>query len=150
MSIIPGTRTIFPPGSKKAAQQDRLLRLYIEDPKRAKRLVLNRLSALRLRMKKKMCKGMLQQKVDTSKPESHILSSQLERAQENTNDLKVESTELKVQMLIERQIQLLNNLNREINNEIEYLRSMTGPALPSSPKNALIVAPMLAIQKTGT
>lgn len=35
MPIVPGT--IIPPGNKKAAQHEKLLRIYNEDPKRAKR-----------------------------------------------------------------------------------------------------------------
>ncbi|PKI55271.1 hypothetical protein CRG98_024287 [Punica granatum] len=158
MSVIPGMGIIVPPGSNKAAQLEKLLRIYLEYPKHAKGTVMAWLSALRAREKKKRMKNsMLQQEINTSKAESYVLSAQLKRAQanksahywemtgRNTNDIKLESTEGKSPM-IQLQIQLLDNLNKELSDEIKYLRSLTGPALPSSPKNALIGVPKLPIQ----
>ncbi|PKI55263.1 hypothetical protein CRG98_024279 [Punica granatum] len=156
MPLIPGTRVI-PPGSKRAAQLENLLKIYAENPERAKRIVVNRLSALRVREKSQMYKNMLKQKINTLKAESYVLSQQLQLAQhadiglsdeqKNSSALKAESALLKAQMEnIQQQIQVQDVLNEEISNEIEFLRLMTGPVPIISTESALLSAQKLWTQ----
>ncbi|XP_057955463.1 bZIP transcription factor 18-like isoform X2 [Malania oleifera] len=93
--------------AKKAMPPDKLAELWTVDPKRAKRILANRLSAARSKERKACYILELERKVQTLQTEATTLSAQLTLFQRDTTGLSTENTELKLRLqAMEQQAQL--------------------------------------------
>ncbi|XP_078436568.1 transcription factor RF2b-like [Wolffia australiana] len=120
--------------AKKAMPPEKLAELAALDPKRAKRILANRLSAARSKERKARYISELEQKVQALQTEATTLSAQLTLYERDTQNLTSENTELKVRcQAMEQQAQLSDALSRALKLEMVRLKIATGEM--SSPHN---------------
>ncbi|KAH7286248.1 hypothetical protein KP509_33G065900 [Ceratopteris richardii] len=84
--------------SKKGADIDNLSELSVLDPRRAKRILSNRLSAARSKERKVKYIAELEQKVQKLQTEATSLSAQLSALQRDSNGLSIQNNELKLRL----------------------------------------------------
>ncbi|KAJ0978402.1 hypothetical protein J5N97_013876 [Dioscorea zingiberensis] len=113
--------------AKKAMTPEQLAELAAIDPKRAKRILANRLSAARSKERKARYISELERKVQTLQTEATTLSAQLTLFQRDTTGLTSENAELRIRLqAMEQQAQLRDALNEALKHEVERLKLATG------------------------
>lgn len=118
--------------TKKAMAANKLAELALIDPKRAKRILANRQSAVRSKERKMRYISELERKVQTLQTEATTLSAQLTMLQRDTTGLTTENSELKLRLqAMEQQAQLRDALNEALREKIQRLKIATG----QSPNN---------------
>ncbi|XWS71949.1 hypothetical protein CRYUN_Cryun03dG0182500 [Craigia yunnanensis] len=119
--------------AKKAMPPDKLAELWTLDPKRAKRILANRQSAVRSKERKACYILELERKVQTLQMEATTLSAQLTLFQRDTTGMSTENTELKLRLqAMEQQAQLCDALNEALKKEVERLEIATGETMSPS------------------
>ncbi|XP_078154805.1 transcription factor VIP1-like [Carex rostrata] len=109
--------------AKKALAPERLAELALIDPKRAKRILANRLSAARSKERKIKYTSELERKVLTLQTEATTLSAQLTLLQRDTTGLTTENRELKLRLqAMEEQAKLRDALNEALREEVQRLK----------------------------
>ncbi|KAH1214648.1 Transcription factor VIP1 [Glycine max] len=108
---------------KKIKENDKLAEIAMADPKRAKRILANRLSAARSKERKMRYISELELKVQTLQTETTTLSTQFTKLQMNNSELKSENNEYKLRIqALEQQSQLKDALNETLDAEVRRLR----------------------------
>ncbi|XP_051180006.1 transcription factor VIP1 [Lolium perenne] len=128
----------LPDYAKKAIPAERLAELALLDPKRAKRILANRVSAARSKERKIKYTGELERKVQTLQTEATTLSAQLTLLQRDTSGLTVENRELKLRLQsMEEQAKLRDALNDALREEVQRLKIAAGqvPSMNGNPFN---------------
>ncbi|KAJ1398036.1 Basic-leucine zipper domain [Sesbania bispinosa] len=130
---------------KKIMENDKLAEIAMSDPKRAKRILANRLSAARSKERKMRYISELELKVQTLQTETTTLSTQFTKLQMDNTELKNENNEYKLRLQsLEQQSQLKDALNETLDAEVRRLRrtvaDLGGESLLSS-----LMAQQLAI-----
>ncbi|KAM0901548.1 hypothetical protein ACQ4PT_019918 [Festuca glaucescens] len=128
----------LPDYAKKAIPAERLAELALLDPKRAKRILANRVSAARSKERKIKYTGELERKVQTLQTEATTLSAQLTLLQRDTSGLTVENRELKLRLQsMEEQAKLRDALNDALREEVQRLKIAAGqvPSMNVNPFN---------------
>ncbi|CAM0874576.1 unnamed protein product [Alopecurus aequalis] len=128
----------LPDYAKKAIPAERLAELALLDPKRAKRILANRVSAARSKERKIKYTGELERKVQTLQTEATTLSAQLTLLQRDTSGLTVENRELKLRLQsMEEQAKLRDALNDALREEVQRLKIQSGqvPSMNGNPFN---------------
>ncbi|KDP45179.1 hypothetical protein JCGZ_15044 [Jatropha curcas] len=121
-----GAITTRPRGIRKAISPETLAELSIIDPKKAKRIITNRMSAVRAKEKKKLYTCMLEHKLQNLRSESATLNAHLSLLQTEGLSLNAENVRLREQTgMTLQQIHLQDSLNDEIRNEIQHLKTLT-------------------------
>lgn len=122
--------------SKKAMAAKKLQELALIDPKRAKRILANRQSAVRSKERKMRYISELERRVQTLQTEATTLSAQLTLLQRDTTGLTTENNELKLRLqAMEQQAQLRDALNEALREKVQRLKIATGQ-LSSNNTNA--------------
>ncbi|KAF2284699.1 hypothetical protein GH714_029377 [Hevea brasiliensis] len=113
-----------PTGLRKAMAPEMLANLVLHDPKKAKRIITNRMSAVRAKEKKRLYTFMLEHQLQTLQSESAALTAHFALLQQTESiSLNAENLRLKEQTgLILQQMRLQDTLNEEVRNEIQHLR----------------------------
>ncbi|KAG8642086.1 hypothetical protein MANES_12G059262v8 [Manihot esculenta] len=112
-------------GYRKAMPPEMLANLVMHDPKKAKRIITNRMSAVRAKEKKKLHTFMLEHQAKKLRSESALLTAQLSLMQKESLSLTTEHEKLKEEKsLILQRIHLQNILNDEVRNEIRQLKML--------------------------
>lgn len=132
---------------KKIMENDKLAEIAASDPKRAKRILANRLSAARSKERKMRYISELEHKVQTLQTETTTLSTQFTKLQMDNSELKNENNEYKLRLQsMEQQSQLKDALNETLDAEVRRLRrtvaELGGESLLSS-----LMARQLAINQ---
>eukprot|EP00252_Welwitschia_mirabilis_P000199 TRINITY_DN10180_c0_g1_i3.p1 TRINITY_DN10180_c0_g1~~TRINITY_DN10180_c0_g1_i3.p1 ORF type:complete len:379 (-),score=92.38 TRINITY_DN10180_c0_g1_i3:807-1943(-) len=113
--------------TKKAMAANKLAELALVDPKRAKRILANRQSAIRSKERKTRYISELERKVQTLQTEATTLSAQLTMLQRDTTGLTTENNELKLRLqAMEQQAQLRDALNEALREKVQRLKIATG------------------------
>ncbi|KAL2318833.1 hypothetical protein Fmac_032709 [Flemingia macrophylla] len=108
---------------KKIKENDKLAEIAMSDPKRAKRILANRLSAARSKERKMRYISELELKVQTLQTETTTLSTQFTKLQMDNSELKTENNEYKLRIqALEQQSQLKDALNETLDAEVRRLR----------------------------
>ncbi|KAK7280720.1 hypothetical protein RJT34_25787 [Clitoria ternatea] len=108
---------------RKIKENDKLAEIAMSDPKRAKRILANRLSAARSKEKKMRYITDLEHKVQTLQTETTRLSTQFTKLQMDNSELKSENNEYKLRIqALEQQSQLKDALNETLDAEVRRLR----------------------------
>ncbi|CAK8569787.1 unnamed protein product [Lathyrus sativus] len=108
---------------KKIMENDKLAEIALSDPKRAKRILANRLSAARSKERKTKYISELEHKVQTLQTETTTLSTQYTKLQMDHAELKNEHNEYKLRLQsLEQQSQLKDALNETLDAEVRRLR----------------------------
>lgn len=108
---------------KKIMENDKLTEIAMSDPKRAKRILANRLSAARSKERKMRYISELEHKVQTLQTETTTLSTQFTKLQMDNTELKSENNEYKLRLQsLEQQSQLKDALNETLDAEVRRLR----------------------------
>ncbi|XP_061356508.1 bZIP transcription factor 29-like [Gastrolobium bilobum] len=108
---------------KKIMENDKLAEIAISDPKRAKRILANRLSAARSKERKMRYISELEHKVQTLQAETTTLSTQYTKLQMDNSELKTENNEYKLRLqALEQHSQLKDALNETLDAEVRRLR----------------------------
>ncbi|QCD98815.1 hypothetical protein DEO72_LG7g92 [Vigna unguiculata] len=108
---------------KKIKENDKLAEIAMADPKRAKRILANRLSAARSKERKMRYISELELKVQTLQTETTTLSTQFTKLQMDNSELKSENNEYKLRIqALEQQSQLKDALNETLDAEVRRLR----------------------------
>ncbi|TKY57652.1 Transcription factor VIP1 [Spatholobus suberectus] len=108
---------------KKIKENDKLAEIAMSDPKRAKRILANRLSAARSKERKMRYISELELKVQTLQTETTTLSTQFTKLQMDNSELKSENNEYKLRIqALEQQSQLKDALNETLDAEVRRLR----------------------------
>lgn len=108
---------------KKIKENDKLAEIAMADPKRAKRILANRLSAARSKERKMRYISELELKVQTLQTETTTLSTQFTKLQMDHSELKSENNEYKLRIqALEQQSQLKDALNETLDAEVRRLR----------------------------
>ncbi|KAH9318732.1 hypothetical protein KI387_020501, partial [Taxus chinensis] len=119
--------------TKKAMAANKLAELALIDPKRAKRILANRQSAVRSKERKMRYISELERKVQTLQTEATTLSAQLTMLQRDTTGLTTENNELKLRLqAMEQQAQLRDALNEALREKIQRLKIVTGQLSPNN------------------
>ncbi|KAJ4847767.1 hypothetical protein Tsubulata_014871 [Turnera subulata] len=131
-TILPDSRSVLasvvrPKHSRKGTISPQMLAdLATRDPRRAKRILTNRVSAVKAKEKKRKHAYMLEQQVQALAAKSDEFNSQLLLVQQEGKYLATENYSLKEQTsIILEQIQWQDSLNEEIRNEIQHLKRLT-------------------------
>ncbi|KMS96496.1 hypothetical protein BVRB_9g224390 [Beta vulgaris subsp. vulgaris] len=115
------------PELKKIMANEKLAEIALTDPKRAKRILANRLSAARSKERKMRYISELEHKVQTLQNEATTLSAQLTLLQRDSAGLTTQNNELKFRLqAMEQQAQLRDALNEALTAEIHRLKIATG------------------------
>ncbi|KAF5741338.1 transcription factor PosF21 [Tripterygium wilfordii] len=110
----------------KALSTEELAAMAREDPRRARRILTNRLSAMRAKEKKRLYTSMLEQKRGALQSQSSLLSVKLSFLQAETRALRAENAKLKERMnTILPGVQLQESLNEQIREEIQHWKAVT-------------------------
>ncbi|KAG4379455.1 hypothetical protein GLYMA_17G255800v4 [Glycine max] len=97
---------------KKIKENDKLAEIAMADPKRAKRILANRLSAARSKERKMRYISELELKVQTLQTETTTLSTQFTKLQMDNSELKSENNEYKLRIqALEQQSQLKDGMH---------------------------------------
>ncbi|XP_019436860.1 PREDICTED: uncharacterized protein LOC109343151 isoform X2 [Lupinus angustifolius] len=108
---------------KKIRENDKLAEIAMSDPKRAKRILANRLSAARSKERKTRYISELEHKVQTLQTEITTLSTQFTKLQMDTAELKSQNNEFKLRLqAMEQQSKLKDALNETLDAEVRRLR----------------------------
>ncbi|XP_048233131.1 bZIP transcription factor 29-like [Ricinus communis] len=100
--------------------------LAMQDPKKAKRIIANRTSAVKAKEKKKLYICMLEDKIQSLNSERAALKAHLTLLQTESKGLNAENVKLKEQTdLVLHQLHFQESLNEEVRNEIMQLRTLT-------------------------
>jgi hypothetical protein len=122
--------------TKKAMAAKKLQELALIDPKRAKRILANRQSAVRSKERKMRYISELERRVQTLQTEATTLSAQLTMLQRDTTGLTTENNELKLRLQsMEQQAQLRDALNETLREKVQRMKIATGQ-LSSNNTNA--------------
>ncbi|KAL5798199.1 hypothetical protein ACOSQ2_003019 [Xanthoceras sorbifolium] len=114
--------------SKKQTVPPDLVDLALHDPKRAKRIMTNRLSAVRAKEKKKLQMQMLEHKWYSLQEKATTMSAELLLMQAENKTLTAENVHLKDRTeMIVQQMHLQDCLNDQIKCEIQLMKSQFGP-----------------------
>ncbi|CAL0322360.1 unnamed protein product [Lupinus luteus] len=108
---------------KKIMENDKLAEIAMSDPKRAKRILANRLSAARSKERKTRYISELEHKVQTLQAETTTLSTEFTKLQMDSAELKSQNNEYKLRLhALEQQSQLKDALNETLDAEVRRLR----------------------------
>lgn len=108
---------------KKIMADEKLQEVALVDPKRAKRILANRLSAARSKERKMRYISELERKVQTLQTEATSLSTQLALLQRDSTGLSNENSELKLRLqAMEQQAHLHEALNEALREEVQRLK----------------------------
>ncbi|XP_057721302.1 bZIP transcription factor 29-like [Arachis stenosperma] len=108
---------------KKIMESDKLTEIAMADPKRAKRILANRVSAARSKERKTRYISELEHKVQTLQAETTSLSTQFTKLQMDNSELKSLNNEYKLKLqALEQQSQLKDALNETLDAEVRRLR----------------------------
>ncbi|KAF5455810.1 hypothetical protein F2P56_025347 [Juglans regia] len=108
---------------EKIRENAKLSEIALSDPKRAKRVLANRLSAARSKERKMRYTADLEQKAQTLQTENTTLSNELTKLQRESTVLKSENNELKFRLqAMEQESKLKNALNEALTTEVQHLR----------------------------
>lgn len=119
--------------TKKAMAAKKLQELALIDPKRAKRILANRQSAVRSKERKMRYISELERRVQTLQTEATTLSAQLTMLQRDTTGLTTENNELKLRLqAMEQQAQLRDALNEALRDKVQRLKIATGQIAPNN------------------
>ncbi|KAL5206518.1 hypothetical protein ABZP36_034727 [Zizania latifolia] len=119
----------LPDYAKKAMPAERIAELALIDPKRAKRILANRQSAVRSKERKIKYTSELERKVQTLQTEATTLSAQLTLLHRDTSGLTAENRELKLRLQsMEEQAKLRDALNEALREEVQRLKITAGQA----------------------
>lgn len=119
--------------TKKAMAAKKLQELALIDPKRAKRILANRQSAVRSKERKMHYISELERRVQTLQTEATTLSAQLTMLQRDTTGLTTENNELKLRLqAMEQQAQLRDALNEALRDKVQRLKIATGQIAPNN------------------
>ncbi|WCJ37320.1 Basic-leucine zipper (bZIP) transcription factor family protein [Euphorbia peplus] len=111
---------------RKAVSAETLARLTLYEPKKAKRIITNRMSAVRAKEKKKLYTFMLEHKLQTLQAEAATTNSRLTFLQTEGLGLSSENARLREEMdMVIRQIHFQDTLNEGIRSEVQNLRMVT-------------------------
>ncbi|XP_024046668.1 probable transcription factor PosF21 [Citrus clementina] len=117
---------------KKTMPPHELAQLAMFDPKRAKRIVANRMSAIRAKERKKLYIYMLEHKMHNLRSNSTTLTAQLTLLETESNSLDAEKAVLKHRLEITLQkIHLQDSLNDQIRSEIQHMKTVLGEKIPN-------------------
>ncbi|KAH7685070.1 Basic-leucine zipper domain-containing protein [Dioscorea alata] len=109
--------------SRRAISSEQLEELALVDPKRAKRIRDNRLSAARSKEKKMRYMQELEMRLQALRAEAAALSAEFSMLQREIQELTFENHELRMQVqLIEQQIQIQDAVNDSLREERQRLR----------------------------
>ncbi|XP_059275984.1 probable transcription factor PosF21 [Lycium ferocissimum] len=112
---------------KKAKSAAKLAELALKDPRRAKKIMANRLAAVRSKEKKIRYITELERKVQALQTEATPMFAQLTLLQVVTNGLAAKNSELKLQLqTMEQQVHLQVALYDALAEEMQHLRVLTG------------------------
>ncbi|XP_030536560.1 probable transcription factor PosF21 [Rhodamnia argentea] len=127
---------------KKALSAAKLVELALVDPRRAKRILLNRQSAARSKERKLRYITELERKVQTLQTHVTTLYSQLTLWQRDKTDLNTKNHELKYRLqTMEQRIQLQDVLNDALKDEIKHLKVLPSQAMPNGAPAMMPFAP---------
>ncbi|CAL0332649.1 unnamed protein product [Lupinus luteus] len=108
---------------KKIMENDKLAEIAMSDPKRAKRVLANRLSAARSKERKTQYISELEHRVQTLQTETTTLSTEFTKLQMDTAELKSQNNEYKLRLqALEQQSQLKDALKETLDTEVRRLR----------------------------
>ncbi|OIW12023.1 hypothetical protein TanjilG_16134 [Lupinus angustifolius] len=108
---------------KKIMENDKLSEIAMSDPKRAKRVLANRLSAARSKERKTQYISELEHKVQTLQIETTTLSTEFTKLQMDSAELKSQNNEYKLRLqALEQQSQLKDALKETLDTEVRRLR----------------------------
>lgn len=108
---------------RRAISSEQLEELALVDPKRAKRIRDNRLSAARSKEKKMRYIQELEMRLQTLRAEAAALSAELSMLQREIQELMIENHELRMELqLIEQQVQIQDAVNHSLREELQRLR----------------------------
>ncbi|KAL9453949.1 hypothetical protein AB3S75_009537 [Citrus x aurantiifolia] len=117
---------------KKTMPPHELAQIAIFDPKRAKRIVANRMSAIRTKERKKLYTYMLEHKMHNLRSNSTTLTAHLTLLETESNSLDAEKAVLKHRLEITLQkIHLQDSLNDQIRTEIQHMKTVLGENIPN-------------------
>lgn len=123
---------------KKIMANEKLAEIASTDPKRAKRILANRLSAARSKERKMRYISELEHKVQTLQTEATTLSAQLTLLQRDSAGLTSQNNELKFRLqAMEQQAQLRDALNEALTTEVQRLKLVTAELSESHSSNSL-------------
>ncbi|PKU77922.1 transcription factor VIP1 [Dendrobium catenatum] len=112
------------PSTDYSKAADKLAKLALIDPKRAKRILANRQSAARSKERKVRHTSELERKVQTLQTEATTLLAQLTLLQRDSTGLTSENTELKLRLQsMEQEAHLSDALNEALREEVQRLKS---------------------------
>ncbi|XP_044466596.1 probable transcription factor PosF21 [Mangifera indica] len=145
---------------RKAMPRDELEMLALHDPKRANRIMTNRMSAIRSKEKKKLYIYMLENKLSALQSKSTEVTSELKKLEAESESLNAENKMLTTRMeLAQQQVNLQDALNDQIKSQILHTKALLlrqknapnygGPVANPYPGNinpAMMNAPLAAQQ----
>lgn len=112
---------------KKIMADERLAEIAVSDPKRAKRILANRLSAARSKERKTRYISELEHKVQKLQTETTTLSTQVTILQKNFVEISSLNSELKFRIqAMEQQAQLRDALHESLTAEVQRLKLAAG------------------------